>query len=332
MALNGRPGNTVRPLAPPGDDLALQRARFRPWISPSWQVADDSRRATALDRPQCRLNAHGSGTGTGAEQLRVVRTPQPANSRLERAHGGPGTSQPPDAETPLLFPRPSSGETTPRAGGPQPHADRDPSRLNRRTSADGAPCRLTCRRDTRCRRRGTARGSLPILPATLKLHASKQMRLCGGVRPSAAQPLRSRPPAPACPGGPRETQNSPGHTARGRGRDAVDAVARARTRATAHAHHAVVVHGGYGIRRAVLLLPRFLLLRVSRVVRLSVGPVGPVGTVAGIRVPTTRPAPRASKGRPRGRGVRGRLLRRQCRRFRRHVPAAARRRLASTRS
>jgi len=31
---------------------------------------------------------------------------------LERAHGGPGTSQPPDAETPLLFARPSSGENT----------------------------------------------------------------------------------------------------------------------------------------------------------------------------------------------------------------------------
>ena len=41
---------------------------------------------------------------------------------LERAHGGPGTSQPPDAETPLLFARPSSGENTrePEARGRGP--------------------------------------------------------------------------------------------------------------------------------------------------------------------------------------------------------------------
>jgi hypothetical protein len=33
---------------------------------------------------------------------------------IERAHGGPGTSQPPDAETPLLFSKPTDGENSER--------------------------------------------------------------------------------------------------------------------------------------------------------------------------------------------------------------------------
>ena len=157
----------------------------------------------------------------------------------------------------------------------------------------------------------------------LKLHASKQIACAVVIRPSVVQPLRSRPPAPACPEVPVRRRiyqvtelvvvaamlsmlwPAPAHAQH------------------AHAHHAVVVHGGYGYGGPYLLLPRFLLFRV-RVVRLPVGPMGPVGTVAGIRVlrpDQLRAHPRAA---PRGRGVRGRLLRRQCRRFRRHVPAAAR--------